>query len=249
MKKTITLTESELKGLITKILNETRLDYDMDNFSGKLTKNPPENYIDPEGSLDSPNAGDPFGDYRDEIVNDYNGDEKAAENDYSWSLNQGDYPSIDPSYRTNRNGVNRDIDNIHTLHNSGKGWSSKQLRSADRMKDKWIKGERGFDDIDDAFYGSSLDEAITRAIKKVLKEETDMYSEVNLMLSQLGDVKVSPFYSDEDTVTVSAPEYVNTNEIVKIMRRFGYDYYDSGLNGNRKMIEFHDTDWHPQANL
>jgi len=148
-RKTIRLTEGELRGLITKILNEE--------------------YINPEGSLDNPNAGDPFGDYRDEIVNDYNGDDRAAENDYSWGLNQGDYPSTLPGHRTNRNGVNRDIDDIHTIHNRAKEWSPKQLRSADRMKDKWIKGERDLDDIDDAFYGSSLNEAVSRAIRKYLK--------------------------------------------------------------------------------
>ena len=169
MKKTIRLTESKLRGLITKILNETSLFYDVDNFSGRWTKNPPEDYIDPEGSLDNPNMGDPFGEYRDEIVNDYNGDEKAAENDYSWDLNQGEYPSILSGCRTNRNGVNRDINNIHTMHNRAKEWTPRQLRSADRMKDKWIKGERGLDDIDDAFYGSSLEEAVTRAIRKYLK--------------------------------------------------------------------------------
>lgn len=150
MKKIVRLTESDIKRMVMETLNELE-------------------YIDPESSLDNPNEGDPFGDYRDEIVNDYNGDEKAAENAYSWGLNQGDYPSTLPFHRVNRNGVNKDIDDIQSIRNRSKEWSQRQLRSADKMKNRWIKGERDLDDIDDAFYGSSLDEAITRAIRKYLR--------------------------------------------------------------------------------
>lgn len=165
--------ESELHRIIREsvksVLSETRLDYDIDNFSGRWYKNPPEDYIDPEGSLDNPNGGDPFGEYRDEIVADYDGDEKAAENDYSWDLNQSVYPSIYPYSKINRNGVNREIDDIQRFRNRGKEWLPQQLRSADRMKDKWIKGERDLDDIEDEFYDSSVNESVNRAIRKYLK--------------------------------------------------------------------------------
>ena len=171
MKKTVRLTESELKKMIHQIIKETRLDYDIDNFSGRWTKNPPEDYIDPEGYLDNPNTGDPFGEFRDEIVNDYNGDEKAAENDYSWDMfdNKGIAPAPDGIGTVTRKGIERDKNDIMNRRNFNTSWTDRQLKSADRMKDKWIKGERDLDDVDDAFYGSSLNEAITRAIRKVLK--------------------------------------------------------------------------------
>ena len=82
----------------------------------------------------------------------------------------------------------------------------------------------------------------------IVKESIDPYSELNLALSSLGDVKISPFYSDNNSLTVSAPDYINPRDIIQVMRKFGYDFYDSGANGNRQMITFRDTDWHPQTN-
>lgn len=169
MKQTIRLTESELKTLIRETLKETELYYDVDNFSGRWTKNPPEDYIDPEGSLDDPNGGDPFGDERSEIVADYGGDEKAAETDYSWRMNDtGNYPGLNDYYRVGKGAVDREVDDALTRHNAEKEWTPRQLRSADRIKGRWINRGVKPEDIDDAFHGSSLDEAITRALKKVL---------------------------------------------------------------------------------
>lgn len=62
-KKLIRLTESDIhkiiKESVKRILNETRLDYDVDNFSGKWNKPDYDSYIDPEGYLDNPNRKGP----------------------------------------------------------------------------------------------------------------------------------------------------------------------------------------------
>lgn len=106
MEKEHNLNETITRAL-KKVINETELSYDVDNFSGKFNKNTPEG-IDPEGSLDDPNGGDPFGDERSEIVADYGGDEKAAETDYSWRMRDtGNYPGLDDYYRVGKGAVDR----------------------------------------------------------------------------------------------------------------------------------------------
>lgn len=172
-KNRIRLNESQLKRIVNdsvkRVLNETRLDYDVDNFSGRWTKLP-DDYIDTEGCLDDPNNGcDPFGDYRDEIIADYNGDEKTAENDYSWNL--FDKKPIANGegigYSVNKGGVDMDIDRAINRRNKEKYWNDRQLRMANRMKDKWVGGTRDLEDLEDNF-NDSLNEAIYRAIRKYL---------------------------------------------------------------------------------
>lgn len=163
------LGESELKGMIRQIIKETELGYDIDNFSGRWNKSEPEGYVDPEGLLDT--VGDPFGEYRDEIVNnEYGGDEKSAENDYSWRMfnSKGVAPGFNGIGNISKEGVPNDIDKAITNRNSENNWTDRQIKSADKMKDRWVKGKRSLDDVDDAFYGSSLDEAINKAIKKII---------------------------------------------------------------------------------
>lgn len=87
---------------------------------------------------------------------------------------------------------------------------------------------------------------IKSVVREVLNESLgNGYSEMDAALSRLGDVKVSPFYSDESTVTVSANGYVNVRDIVKVMSQFGYGYYDFGSNGDRQMVTFKRNDWTP----
>lgn len=149
MKQTIRLTESDIRRMVMEAM--------------KMLE-----YINPEGSLDDPNGGDPFGDVRGEIVGDYNGDEKAAENDYSWKLKQR-FPSVMPNAVVDKGGAEEEMGNLISARNRNRDWTPSQLHSADKMKKKWINGERDLNDIDDAFYGSSLEEAVTRAIRKYLK--------------------------------------------------------------------------------
>lgn len=90
---------------------------------------------------------------------------------------------------------------------------------------------------------------IKNVVRKVLNESLgNGYSEMDAALSRLGDVRVSPFYSDESTVTVSANGYVNVRDIVKVMSQFGYGYYDIGSNGDRQMVTFKRNDWTPGNN-
>lgn len=158
MKQTIRLNERELKHLIResvkRVLSETRLDYDIDNFSGKWYKDVPDDYIDPEGSLDDPNGGDPFGEYRDEIVADYDGDEKAAENDYSWR-HFDDKPIANSPYscaKVGKRGIPDDIDDILRAKNRKNYWTDKEQRISDNAKKKWIDGKRDLWDFEDSLY-------------------------------------------------------------------------------------------------
>ena len=88
----IKLTESELKQVIkeaaTKILSETPLNYDIDNFSGRWTKSDPsdEDWALADSYAEGESLDDPFN-----APNSWDDDEwvdgdKRMENDYSWDL-------------------------------------------------------------------------------------------------------------------------------------------------------------------
>ncbi len=134
MKKVVKINENKLNSIIKQCIKE---------------------YIDPEGCLDDPNSGDPFGDFRSEIVADYDGDEKAAENAYSWGLVNNEHMS------------DSEADRMADERRRKQEWSPRQLSSANKMKDRWVRGERSLDDLDDAFYGSSLDEAVNRVLNRI----------------------------------------------------------------------------------
>lgn len=146
MRKVIKINENELKHIIKRYIKE---------------------YIDPEGCLDDPNAGDPFGDFRSEIVADYDDNEKAAENAYSWGLLH------------NGNMADLESDRMVNARRHEQEWTPRQLSSADKMKDRWISGERSLEDLDDAFYGSSLDETVTRIITRIKESVGDTMGEID----------------------------------------------------------------------
>lgn len=155
----IKLTEGELKTLVreaaTKILSETPLNYDVDNFSGRWTKSEPS---DDELALADSAAN---GDYLDDPFhepNSWDDDEwidgdKDMENDYSWDrfnhkpIAQG----IEPYYKVGKGAVPREVDDALTMKNKQGNWSDRELRNRDRMMGKWLKGERTPEQIGDAW--------------------------------------------------------------------------------------------------
>lgn len=168
-KQQICLNEASLKQMIRQIIKETELYYDTDNFSGRWNKNIPDDYIDPEGSLDDPNQNPKSIEGWGEVYN--SGDNKQDEIDYSWDQfnDKGIAPSVYGKIATtSKNNIDKDKDVAMDIRNDKKNWTDRQIKSADKMKNKWLNGQRSLDDIDDAFYGSSIDEAINKAFKKII---------------------------------------------------------------------------------
>ena len=186
VKKQIKLTESELKQVIkeaaTKILSETPLDYDVDNFSGRWTKNVPEDYIDgeSEGYFDDPNRKSDI----ESDLDDYASEEgdirpmKDIENDYSWGLhdNQPVAQGVESEYyNTTKDGVPYEVNAALRMRNRNNSWTDRETRQRDRMMDKYIKGERDADDIGDAWddlhYESKKPMKVTESkLKQIISE-------------------------------------------------------------------------------
>lgn len=159
MKKEIKLTEGELKTLVkeaaTKILSETPLNYDIDNFSGRWTKSEPS---DDELALADSAAN---GDYLDDpfhAPNNWDDDEwidgdKDMENDYSWDRfeNKPMAPGLDNSYLAGKRSIPRDIDSAIAQRNRKNNWSDGELRHGRRMMDKWVNGQRDNEDLEDGW--------------------------------------------------------------------------------------------------
>ena len=151
MKKEIRLTEGELKTLVkeaaTKILSETPLNYDIDNFSGRWTKSEPS---DEEWALADSRAN---GDYLDDpfhAPNSWDDDEwvdgdKDMENDYSWSL-----------YHRMNNVGKSPVDRQHDIMNAAQNrrdhaayWTDRDNERGRNLMNKWINGKRDTDELGD----------------------------------------------------------------------------------------------------
>jgi hypothetical protein len=159
MNKEIKLTEDELKQLVkeaaTKVLSETPLNYDIDNFSGRWTKSEPS---DEEWALADSAAN---GDYLDDpfhAPNSWDDDEwvdgdKDMENDYSWDRfeNKPMAPGLDNSYLAGKRSIPRDIDSAIAQRNRKNNWSDGELRHGRRMMDKWVNGQRDNEDLEDGW--------------------------------------------------------------------------------------------------
>ena len=184
MEKKIRLTEAELKQVVKeaamKILSETPLNYDIDNFSGRWNKNTPDEELNPSDYLDNPyDAPNSFDD--DEWVD---GD-KDMENEYSWNAfdRQAVAPGVDDHYNVMKTGVPSEIDKAISRRNKENDWSEMELKNRDRMMDKYVNGERDADDIGDAWDGihyeskkplklteSELKQVVKEAAMKIIKE-------------------------------------------------------------------------------
>ena len=191
MQGKFSLTEEELKQVIkeaaTKILSETPLNYDIDNFSGRWYRPSSngfdllsgEEYIDDEGYLDNPYKKDEIADAiaDDEWEWGQDMDLKGAENDYSWDrfdhkpIAQG----LDDYYKVGKGAVPRETDNALYMRNKANNWSDRELRQGSRMMDKWVNGQRSPEQIGDAWddlhFESKEPMKVTEAeLKDIVKE-------------------------------------------------------------------------------
>ena len=167
MKQTFRLNESELKRVIAesvkRILNETLLNYDEDNFSGRWAKNPPmDDYVDDGGYLDDPNH----------IPNGWDDEEwidgdKDMENEYSWEHfdNKPIAHGLDDYYTVGKDAIPREINKAIIDRNMKKDWKRGQLRNGRINKNKWIKGEMGLDTMED-----NWQKTINETVRRVLRE-------------------------------------------------------------------------------
>ena len=150
--KQMSLTEAELKQVVKeaamKILSETQLNYDVDNFSGRWNKNEPS---DEEWALADSAAN---GDYLDNPFNPPNSwdddewidGDKDMENDYSWDL-----------YHRMNNVGKSPVDRQHDIMDAAKNrrdhaayWTDRDNERGNRLMNKWVDGKRDLDDLEDA---------------------------------------------------------------------------------------------------
>ena len=167
MKQTIKLRESELKRMISesvkRVMNETPLNYDEDNFSGRWTKNPSmDDYVDDEGYLDDPNYVPNSWDDEDWIEGD-----KDMENEYSWEQfdNKPIAHGLNDYYTVGKGAIPREIDNAITRRKMEKDWTPRQLRNGRINKNKWIKGERDLDSMQERW-----EDVVKESVRRVLRE-------------------------------------------------------------------------------
>ena len=197
MSKQMRLTEAELKQVVKeaamKILSETPLNYDIDNFSGRWTKpnnwNVPntdltsgEEYFDDEGYLDDPykknEIEDALKDDEWEWGNDM--DLKGAENWYSWDRFDGKpiAQGLDPYYKVGKGAVGREVDDAISRRNRENDWSDRELRHGGRVMDKYVHGKYDGEDVgddwDDLHYESKEPMKVTESEVKELVREAAM---------------------------------------------------------------------------
>ena len=197
MSKQMRLTEAELKQVVKeaamKILSETPLNYDIDNFSGRWTKpnnwNVPntdltsgEEYFDDEGYLDDPykknEIEDALKDDEWEWGNDM--DLKGAENWYSWDRFDGKpiAQGLDPYYKVGKGAVGREVDDAISRRNRENDWSDRELRHGGRVMDKYVHGKYDGEDVGDAWddlhYESKKPMKVTESELKTIVREAAM---------------------------------------------------------------------------
>ena len=150
--KQMSLTEAELKQVVKeaamKILSETQLNFDVDNFSGRWNKNEPS---DEEWALADSAAN---GDYLDNPFNPPNSwdddewidGDKDMENDYSWDL-----------YHRMNNVGKSPVDRQHDIMDAAQNrrdhaayWTDRDNERGNRLMNKWVDGKRDLDDLEDA---------------------------------------------------------------------------------------------------
>ena len=135
------------RGKVTEGINETPLDYDIDNFSGRWTKSEPS---DEEWALADSRAN---GDYLDDpfhAPNSWDDDEwvdgdKDMENDYSWGLYQR-MNNVGKSPVDRQHDI---MDAAQTRRDHAAYWTDKDNERGRKLMDKWINGKRDTDELGD----------------------------------------------------------------------------------------------------
>ena len=165
----IRLTEAELKQVIEeatmKILSETPLNYDVDNFSGRWNKSEPD---DEDRALGLSYIS---GDYLDDPFNapnswdddDWVDGDKDMETDYSWDLHDWK-----PDYSSQ---IDREI----SRRNDKTNWTDRELRHGGRVMDKYVNGKYDGEDVGDAWddlhYESKKPMKVTESELKTIVRE------------------------------------------------------------------------------
>ena len=203
MKKQLKLTESELRQVVKeaamKILSETPLNYDIDNFSGRHSKTEPS---DEEWALADSAAN---GDYLDNPFNQPNSwdddewidGDKDMENEYSWDrfdekpIAQG----IDDYYKVGKSAVPREVDDAISSRNRANDWSERELRNRDRMMDKWVNGKRDVDDIGDAWDDIHYE---SKKPMKTINEVGDTYGDNKSGAYKIGKLAARQDWRDKE---------------------------------------------------
>ena len=173
------------RGNVTEGINETPLDYDIDNFSGRWNKNIPDDYIDgeSEGYFDDPNRKSDI----EYDLDDYASEEgdtrpmKDIENDYSWGLydNQPIAQSPESEYAmSTKAGVPFDVDKAISMRNRGNNWTDRELHHGGRVMDKYVHGKYDGEDVGDAWddlhYESKKPMKVTESELKTIVREAAM---------------------------------------------------------------------------
>ncbi len=87
-----------------------------------------------------------------------------------------------------------------------------------------------------------LHRIVKESVNRVIKESQEelLWDEIDSQLQQLGDARVSKFYSDEYQITIALNSNIRggKREVIGIMQNFGYDYYTSGANDEYIMMTF-----------
>ena len=176
MGQQMVVTEGELKEIIKeatmKVLSETPLNYDIDNFSGRWNKNTPDEELNPDDYLDNPyDAPNSWDD--DEWVD---GD-KDMENEYSWNAfdRQAIAPGVEDHYNVMKTGVPGDVNKAISWRNKDNDWSEMELRNRDRMMGKWINGERDADDIGDSWEDIHYESKAPRKTMRMSESELKQF--------------------------------------------------------------------------
>lgn len=168
MNKQISLTEAELKQIVKeaaiKVLTETPLNYDIDNFSGRWSKSDPS---DEEMAL-----ADAQDDYLDNPFNPPNSwddeewvdGDKDMEKDYSWWLRERPQEIRDKL-------APKEVDGAIFSRKKDTDWSDSELRQGQRMMDRWVQGKRSPEQIGDAWEDLHYE---SKKPRKVTEESIDI---------------------------------------------------------------------------
>lgn len=85
---------------------------------------------------------------------------------------------------------------------------------------------------------------MTNNIKHIRRvaDNDSLYDDIDTVLSSLGDIKVSRFYSEGDSFLTLSSDFdtwrKNSKEIKSEMQNLGYDFNNAGGSGDRVMLDF-----------